>query len=254
MTPMEHLTRERPLLYMAFTLDGGIALVTGAVSVIWKERAFALAQAGVEGLIEDKNWAKHPSFRATAVHVDVSDETTVDNIGEVAARDYGRIDYSVHSAGMSQATIEHLKIHVYDQTMAINAKGTMLVLRAVEAAMANQKPRMHQSPRHGTWRSCGRDSIVVLRSINGTMVAPGMFSYVASKYAVIGIVKTASSLKRKHQLEPVIENLTSLKRAALPEEIADPVVFLCSPAASYANGTTLMIDSGMSPSMFQNSL
>ncbi|KAF5864817.1 reductase [Aspergillus alliaceus] len=76
--------------------------------------------------------------------------------------------------------------------MAINAKGTMLVLRAVEAAMAKQKPRMHQSPRHGTWRSRGRDSIVVLRSINGTMVAPGMFSYVASKYAVIGIVKTAS--------------------------------------------------------------
>lgn len=98
---------------------------------------------------------------------------------------------------ISGATVEHLKVDVYDQTMAVNARGTMLVLRAVSAAMAKQEPRMHQSTRHGTSRSLGRGSIVVVSSVNGTMVAPGMLSYAASKHAVAGIAKTAGKRTTK---------------------------------------------------------
>ena len=98
---------------------------------------------------------------------------------------------------ISGATTEHLKVDVYDQTMTVNARGTMLVLRAISAAMAKQEPRMHQSARHGTSRSLGRGSIVVVSSVNGTMVAPGMLSYAASKHAVAGIAKTAGKRTTK---------------------------------------------------------
>ncbi|KAE8360912.1 hypothetical protein BDV27DRAFT_133828 [Aspergillus caelatus] len=281
---------------MAITLDGGIALVTGAASGIGKETVFALAQAGVEGIIladlnhsgsesvakESQKWATHPEFRATAVQVDVSDETAVNNMVDVAVKGFGRIDYCVHSAGMgsiSGATTEHLKVDVYDQTMTVNARGTMLVLRAVSAEMAKQEPRMHQSARHGTSRSLGRGSIVVVSSVNGTMVAPGMLSYAASKHAVAGIAKTAAidniknhirvnivapfytetpmfeaSLKRVPELGAAIKAITPLKRAAIPEEVADPIVFLCSSAASYTNGATLIIDSGITLTIPRTSL
>ncbi|PIG84333.1 oxidoreductase [Aspergillus arachidicola] len=194
---------------MAVTLDGGIALVTGAASGIGKETVFALAQAGAEGIIladlnlsgaesvaqESQKWATHSKFRSMAVPVDVSDEAAVNSIVEAAVKEFGRIDYCVHSAGIgsiSGATTEHLKIDVYDQIMAVNARGTMLVLRAVSAAMAKQEPRMHQSARHSISRSLGRGSIVVVSSVNGTIVAPGMLSYTASKHAVAGIAKTAA--------------------------------------------------------------
>ncbi|KAE8163990.1 hypothetical protein BDV40DRAFT_261553 [Aspergillus tamarii] len=281
---------------MAITLGSGIALVTGAASGIGKETVFALAQAGVEGVIladlnhsgsesvakESQKWATHPEFRATAVQVDISDEAAVNNMVDAAVKEFGRIDYCVHSAGMgsiSGATTEHLKVDVYDQTMTVNARGTMLVLRAISAAMAKQEPRMHQSARHGTSRSLGRGSIVVVSSVNGTMVAPGMLSYAASKHAVAGIAKTAAidniknhirvnvvapfytetamleaSLKRHPELGAAIKAITPLKRAATPEEVADPIVFLCSSAASYTNGATLIIDSGITLTIPRTSL
>ncbi|KNG88689.1 oxidoreductase, short-chain dehydrogenase/reductase family [Aspergillus nomiae NRRL 13137] len=307
---------------MAITLDSGIALVTGAASGIGKETAFALAQAGVEGVIladlnhsgaesvaqDSQKWATHSNFRATAVQVDVSDEAAVNNMVEAAVKEFGRIDYCVHSVGMesiSGAATQHLKIDVYDQTMAVNARGTMLVLRAVSAAMAKQEPRMHQSARHGTSRSLGRGSIVVVNSVNGNMVAPGMLSYTASKHAVVGIAKTAgkpstkepsphlakivrtnvlvlpllaidnlknhirvnivapfhtetamfeANLKRYPELGVAIKAMTPLKRAASAEEVADPIVFLCSPAASYTNGATLIIDSGVTLTIPRTSL
>lgn len=85
-----------------------------AASGIGKETAFALAQAGVEGVIladlnhsgsesvaqESQRWATHPKFRATAVQVDVSDEAAVNDMVDAAIKEFGRIDYCVHSAGV----------------------------------------------------------------------------------------------------------------------------------------------------------
>ncbi|KAE8391629.1 hypothetical protein BDV23DRAFT_171578 [Aspergillus alliaceus] len=179
---------------MAITLDGGIALITGAASGIGKQTGFALAQASVEGVIvadldysgaesvpESKTWATHFNFCVTVILADVSDEAVVNNMVDVAVKESGGIDHSIMS--------------VYgDHTMAVNARGTMLVLGAVSATMAKQEPLIYQCARHGGSRSRGHSSIVVVSSVNGTMVAPGMLSYAASKLAVLGIAKTAVNL------------------------------------------------------------
>ena len=52
-------------------------------------------------------------------------------------------------------------------------------------------------------------------------------------------------LQRKPQLEQVIEKVSPLERMAEPEEVADVIVFLCSPSASYVNGTGLLVDAGL---------
>lgn len=56
---------------------------------------------------------------------------------------------------------------------------------------------------------------------------------------------TQAILKRLPYLEQAIKALSPLKRAATAEEVADYIVFLCSPSASYINGTGLPIDSGI---------
>ena len=53
-----------------------------------------------------------------------------------------------------------------------------------------------------------------------------------------------ASLERIPQLEAMIKAMSPLGRAATPEEVADYIMFLCSPGASYINGTGLPIDSG----------
>ncbi|KAL4939886.1 hypothetical protein BDV06DRAFT_224606 [Aspergillus oleicola] len=288
-------------------LAGGVALVTGAASGIGKETALAFAEAGVDAiLLADLNKPsestveecrkcspRHQSFRAAAVQADITDEPSVAEMVHIAVKEFGRIDYCVHAAGLltwtagmglqmgniSGARTENLNVDVFDKTLVTNARGTMLVLRAVSAAMAKQESRTHQSPRHGTSRSIGRGSIVVISSVNGIIAAPGMMPYTASKYAAIGVAKTAAfdnfdnhirvntlcpswtdtammraSLERYPQLGKTIEALSPLKRAAQPEEVADLAVFLCSPAASYVNGASLVVDAGITLPAFRGSL
>ncbi|KAK1148132.1 hypothetical protein N8T08_010771 [Aspergillus melleus] len=264
------------------SLNGGFALVTGAASGIGQETVFSLAQAGVEGILladldlekaestisESKKFATHSNFRAIAVQTDVTDEKSVENAVEAAKKEFGRIDHCM--GNLSGAVTEHLNIEMYDKTMAVNARSTMLVLRAVSAAMAVQEPLEYTSPRHGTKRSLGRGSIVIVCSVNGLVAAPGMLNYSASKWAVIGIAKTAAvdniknhvrvnivcpawtqtpmmerSLERVPQLGPIIQAVSPLKRGAFPEEVADSILFLCSPASSYINGSVVNIDAGL---------
>ena len=68
------------------------------------------AQAAAE---ESSKLATHPSFRATAVQVDITDEASVDNMVEAALREFGRIDYNVNSAGVCH--LPHM-VHILRMT------------------------------------------------------------------------------------------------------------------------------------------
>lgn len=89
-------------------------MLVQAASGIGKETAIAFSQAGSRGVVladinqedaqaaaeECRNLATHPSFRATAVKVNITDEASVDNLVAAALKEFGRIDYSVNSAGV----------------------------------------------------------------------------------------------------------------------------------------------------------
>ena len=98
-----------------------------AASGIGKETAIAFAQAGSRGIVladineegaqaaaeECSALATHPSFRATAVKVDITDEPSVDNMVFVALKWFGRIDYNVNSAGVRH--LPHM-VHILRMT------------------------------------------------------------------------------------------------------------------------------------------
>ncbi|KAJ0106750.1 hypothetical protein J7T55_001274 [Diaporthe amygdali] len=188
---------------------------------------------------------------------------------EISAR---RVDSS-QIGNISGAITPNLKLDVFDKSVDINIKGAVYFVRAVTAAMAAQDELTHvSSSRHGnTTRSLGRGSIVLLGSITSYITGPGMLNYTTSKHAVIGITKSAAmdcinsrirvnavcpswvdtpmnhaSLQRMPQLGHLIKAISSLGRVATVEEVADYIVFLSSPSASYINGTGLTIDSGIS--------
>lgn len=99
-----------------------------------------------------------------------------------------------------------------------------------------------------------------------------MISYTTGKHAILGIMRSAavdvlalqagirvnavcpawvdtpavqSCIKANPLIGQVIDNMTPLKRAASPDEVADYIVFLSSPSASFINGTALPIDAGL---------
>ncbi|KAI1453661.1 NAD(P)-binding protein [Annulohypoxylon moriforme] len=241
----------------------------GAEGVAFADLNLEGAQKAAE---ESKQFATIPGFRAIAIHVDVTQEDSVKSMVDTVMKEFRRIDYSINSAGMgnvSGATVQHLKVDVFSKTIETNIKGTMLCVRAVSEVMAQQEPLTYKSRRHGE-RSLGRGSIVNLGSINSYIAAPGMLSYTTSKHAVIGLTKSAAidclkshirvnavcpswvdtpmnkaSLERVPQLGKMIQTMAPLRRVANTEEVADYILFLCSPSASYINGTGLCIDSGM---------
>ncbi|KAI1160271.1 NAD(P)-binding protein [Nemania serpens] len=265
-------------------LDGGIALVTGAAAGIGKETAFAFAAAGVKGVVfadidyegaravaeESKAYSKRTDYLPLAVKVDITSEDSVQNMVDTTVNTFGRIDYSVNSAGMgkiSGAVTPNVKLDIFNKTMETNITGTMLCVRAVTHAMAKQDP-LNYVGRQGA-RSLGRGSIVNLGSVNAHVPAPGMLPYTTSKHAIIGITKSAAldclqshirinavcpswvdtpmmdrSLARITQLAQIIKAVSPLHRAATVEEVTDYIIFLCSPSASYINGTAVMIDAG----------
>ncbi|KAK7745867.1 hypothetical protein SLS53_002585 [Cytospora paraplurivora] len=269
------------------SLNTGFAFVTGAAAGIGKETAIAFAEAGVKGVAfadlneqgaqeaaeESRKWAKNAEYRTLVIKVDVADEGAVQEAVNRVVKEFGRIDYAVNSAGLgniSGAITPHLKLDVFDKTVDINIKGAVYFVRAVTAAMAAQDELVHVSERHGTTRSLGRGSIVLLGSVQSYIVAPGMLNYATSKHAIIGVTKSAAidcvkpnirvnavcpswvdtpmnhaSLQRVPYLEHAIKAVSPLKRVATVEEVADYIVFLCSPSASYINGTGLPIDSGI---------
>ncbi|KAI0886286.1 3-alpha--hydroxysteroid dehydrogenase [Annulohypoxylon maeteangense] len=149
----------------------------------------------------------------------------------------------------------------------INVTGTFLVTRAVPASMKSQE-LVAASPQ-ASERGTTRGSIVILGSTSAFIATPKMIQYTAAKHAVLGITKTAAldnasygirvnsvcpswvdaPMVRKAMddvpdLERTIRTAVPIGRIALADEVADAVMFLCSPMSSYAVGCNLILDGG----------
>ncbi|KAL1859046.1 hypothetical protein Daus18300_009684 [Diaporthe australafricana] len=231
-------------------------------------------EAAKEAAEESKSYAKNAEYRAISVKLDIAEKDSVQNLVDTAVKEFGRIDYAVNSAGIDLENFgsftQNVNLDVFDKTTDTIIKGAVLFVGATMRAMAQQEPRKYTG-RHGE-RTLGKGSIVLLGSTNSIAASPGMISYVTAKHGIIGITRGAAvdaialkndirvntlcpswvdtpmvqNAKRTNPiLGPLIETITPMKRAATPDEVADYTVFLCSPSASYINGTALPIDGGL---------
>ncbi|KAI9691986.1 MAG: hypothetical protein M1820_009638 [Bogoriella megaspora] len=270
---------------MASRIVRGVALITGAASGIGKDTAFSFAESGArhvvfadqdesgahEAALSSNKYATNADYSTSSIKVDVTDLASVQVMVDRVIRDQGRIDYFVHSAGIGSQSftpVSELSIAEFDEVMGVNMKGTLLCNRAVLKAMGLQEPLSFEG-RHGQ-RDLGRGCIVNVGSVNCLGALPGKLPYTASKHGVAAITKTAAletgrlgirvnlvcpswvvgpmtdrEKIKNPQLEGMIQKLVPCGRMAMPDEISDAIVFLCSPAASYISGMTIVIDSGL---------
>jgi NAD(P)-dependent dehydrogenase (short-subunit alcohol dehydrogenase family) len=246
-------------------LPARVALVTGAASGIGRATAVHMAEEGASGVVlvdidgaalaETGNLVAEHGAEPVQVVADVTDDGEVAAAVASAVDRFGRLDCAFNNAGTSGmlAPIAEYPLDDWHRVMALNLTSVFLCLR-------HEIPAMIAS---------GGGAIVNTSSGAGVVGNAGQAAYVASKHGVLGLTRTAArevasagirvnavcpGTTRTPMLEafmggdPAIEEkmarVSPLKRLATPEEIARAVVWLCSDAASYVVGHSLIVDGG----------
>ena len=249
-------------------VTGKTALITGAAAGIGRATALTFAAEGASVVASDVDDAggketvamiEKAGGKAIYVSADVSKPTDVKTLIAKTVAAYGRIDCAVNNAGIEGkiTPFADQPEDNFDAIIGVNLKGTYLCLQAEIAAMLKS----------------GGGAIVNLSSIAGLIGFPGLSPYVASKHGVIGLTKNAALEYAKagirvnavcpggidtRMLDSLAEQATAgaqssaemmdplhpMGRIGTPQEVADLIVWLCSPRAGFITGTAIPIDGG----------
>ena len=246
-----------------FSLDGQVALVTGAARGLGRAISLALANAGADVALglRDINADAGLSTeiealnrRALPLQMDVTNLDQINRAVEDAVAHFGRLDILVNNAGVAPGNLaENVREEDFDLTLAVNLKGTFFASQAAGRVMIRQQ--------------YGR--IINVTSQAGFVALPTESIYCSTKAALVHLTKCLAVEWGKHGItvnavaptfietpgteeylsDPaaradVIERIAALHRIGQPMDVAGSVVFLASPAAALITGHTMLIDGG----------
>jgi 3-oxoacyl-[acyl-carrier protein] reductase len=245
-----------------FSLEGRVAIVTGAGGGLGEGICASLAAAGAAVACVDRNAdtaesrAEHvraTGGSATAVTADVADAASVTAMVERVAGELGRVDVLVNNAAIyPRRAWTEITEQEWDQVLAVNLKGYFLCARAAFARL----------------KASGHGRIVNVASITAFIGMTHLLDYVSSKGAVIsftralareigpdGVTVNAISpgafptdAEKIHpnpdEYNQWILDQQSVKRRGTPEDIGNLVVFLASDASSFLTGQVIELDGG----------
>jgi 3-oxoacyl-[acyl-carrier protein] reductase len=245
------------------SLQSKVALITGASRGIGRGIAVEMCRQGAEVVLVGRDRASldetarecaNARIGATAeiVTADVADPAAMEAAVATALGRFGRCDFAVANAGQSiDALLVRLKPETIEQMLAVNLKSAFYLCGAVA------KPMMKQ--RSGV--------IVLVSSIVGITGNAGQAAYAASKAGLIalaksvakelgsrnirvnavapGLIETAMTHSMPEAAKEALLKQVALGRAGTPQDVAGVVAFLCSDAAAYVTGQTIVVDGGM---------
>jgi 3-oxoacyl-[acyl-carrier protein] reductase len=243
------------------TLQGQVAVVTGASRGIGRATALKLAAAGAsvvvtatsaQGAQKTADEITSAGGKALAVKVDVSVTGEVEALFKEALAAFGKVDILVNNAGITKdGLLLRMKDADWDAVIDVNLKGAFTCTR--EAAKLMSKARY------------GR--IINVSSVVGEMGNPGQANYCASKAGMIGLTKSvARELARRNvtvnavtpgfietdmtselseKAKEGLQEQIPMGRLGSAEDIANAVLFLASDAGSYITGHVLSVNGGM---------
>jgi NAD(P)-dependent dehydrogenase (short-subunit alcohol dehydrogenase family) len=245
-------------------LGGRVALVTGGGSGIGRATALVLGSRGATVVVADVDEASAEetanligaSARSAVVRANVADAGSVEHMVAFTVERFGALDVACNVAGISgeQKPFTDHTLADWQQVIDIDLTGVFLCMQHELRQMVAQ----------------GRGAIVNVSSAAGVVAAPGQPQYTAAKHGVLGLTKQAAQeyaragirvnavLPGQTETAPMRAYLDAQPdhgdrmmrglpagRMATPEEIAESIVWLCSDAASYVNGVSLLVDGGL---------
>ncbi|MBI4530905.1 MAG: SDR family oxidoreductase [Candidatus Latescibacteria bacterium] len=253
-------------------LKDKVAIVTGGSSGIGKAAALLMAEEGAKVAINARREARcreavqeilDRGGEVFALAGDVADPAHVEQLVRETVNRWGRLDIVVANAGINGvfAPIEEITPEEWDQTQAINARGTFLTVKYAIPHL----------------RETGGGSVIIVSSVNGTRIFsnPGFTAYSCSKAAQVAFAKMAAvELARwKIRVNVVCPGATRtsihentfvrntekiaiprsfpqgaipLGHAATSEQVARTILFLASDDADYVTGTEMWVDGALS--------
>jgi NAD(P)-dependent dehydrogenase (short-subunit alcohol dehydrogenase family) len=245
-------------------LSGRVALVTGGGSGIGRATALVLGLRGAAVVVADVDEASAEetadligaSARSGVVRVNVADAESVEHMVAFTLERFGALDCACNVAGVSgeQKSFTDHTLADWHRVIDIDLTGVFLCMQHELRPMVEQ----------------GRGAIVNVSSAAGVVAAPGQPQYTAAKHGVLGLTKHAAQeyaragirvnavLPGQTETAPMRAYLDAQPdhgermmrslpagRLATPAEIAESIVWLCSDAASYVNGVSLLVDGGL---------
>jgi NAD(P)-dependent dehydrogenase (short-subunit alcohol dehydrogenase family) len=245
-----------------FRLDGRVAAVAGGASGIGRAASMALAKAGAFVVCLD-----HQQDAAAAAAAEI-----VSQGGQAEARTLDITDEAATQSAFQEIQARHGRLDVLVVTPAVNVRKPLLDYTGEEferVLRLNLRGNFHVAQAAGRlMRAQKSGSIILLSSIRSLTVEPGQGAYAATKAGLVqmaralaaelgsfnvrvncvapGVVETplTSPIRNHPEWYQAYAAKNALGRWAQPEEMAGPIVFLASDAASYVTGTVLFVDGG----------
>jgi 3-oxoacyl-[acyl-carrier protein] reductase len=235
-----------------------VAIVTGAASGIGLATVHTLLDRGASVVAADLDaaaLAELPTGRVTTMVADVATEADNAVMVQLAEQTYGRLDVAVFNAGVrASGEIDTIDLDIWERSLDVN-------LRAVVFGMRHAVPAM---------RRAGGGSIVVTASNTGLAGEPLRWPYAAAKAGAVNLVRSVAidvaadnirvnavcpgptltgmtdHLSRDHpERYELLRRVVPMQRWAAAGEVAEAIVFLASPAASFITGVALPVDGGV---------
>ncbi len=244
-----------------FSLEGKVALVTGASYGIGFAIASAMGEAGTRIVFNDRNpdliekgvaAYRELGIEAHGYICDVTDEPAVQSMVAQIEKEVGVVDILVNNAGITKdGLLMSMSEEAFDEVLRVNLKGAFHMIRFVSRQMLKQKS--------------GR--IINMASVVGVSGNAGQANYAASKAGVIGVTNSAAKElasrgitvngiapgyistdmtgQLKDEVKAQIASAIPLGTLGDPEQVAYAAAFLASDQASYITGQVLHVDGGM---------
>jgi len=243
-----------------------VVIVTGAGSGIGKAAAIHFASYGAIVVVSDINLDSAKKVadeivtnggESLAVKTDVTNFNEVEDLVNLTLSNYEKLDVIVNNAGIGPNLLPTHKSRLedWDKVIAVNQTGVFYCMKVALQQFLKQ----------------GHGNIVNIASLAGLKASPNNISYSASKFAVVGMTKSAAMeyatknirvnavcpgytesalldqlINAKPEMDAILKSVIPMKRYGKASEIADAIVWLASDQTKFMTGQTITLDGGTS--------
>ncbi len=243
-----------------------VVIVTGAGSGIGKATAIHFAKYGAKVIASDINLESAKKVTeeiisnkgvALAIQANVAVFEEVENLISKTVDEFGQLDVIVNNAGIGPNLLRthESSLKDWNNVIAVNQTGVFYCMKVALQQFLKQ----------------GHGNIVNIASLAGLKASPNNISYSASKFAVVGMTKSAAMeyatknirvnavcpgytesallsqlINAKPEMDTILKSVIPMKRYGKAKEIADAVVWLASDNTKFMTGQTITLDGGTS--------